>query len=218
MTRPPYDEAFQSLFDAANRILEATERDEATARSAICALEQTRQRVEAQLGAISSKVTGAIEQSAGTTATETARLLQERFLDADDAAERAKDRYEQAAKWLGWKTCGFAVLLQMAIIGGVWLLVTQTIPSQAELDTRRASIEQLEEQASALRVQKTDLEHQVTVLNRKVVVLERRGGGLQLSTCSSTDEQDHVCFRTNEDDQALPYVVAGKTYRIPSGY
>lgn len=214
----PYDVQLQALLDAAGKVLEATYEDEAAAREAIAELRNTRQRVENRLTDVSQQVTQTVEQSAERTATAAATLLKKKFEAADTAADKARQRYEKSARGLWWKVAGLTLILQVAILFGLWLIVQRTLPSQAEIDARRATLERLDADASGLRRQKADLQRQVATMNKKVRDLEKRGGALQFSTCQDADQQTHYCFRTNEESMSEPFGSNGETYRIPWGY
>jgi hypothetical protein len=199
MTRDSQSDAFQRLFDAANKVLEATYNDEKSARMAIEALERTRALVERRLDDLKRETVRAIDASASTTATQAAALLREKFKDADEVANRAAKRYADAENTLGWKLLGIAMLVQATLLGGLWLLVQRTVPSYTEIEARRVEIQRLETQ---------------------VTELERRGGGLYLTTCIDRSKRTHLCYRTNEtiDDGPYSSQADGKTFRIPWGY
>lgn len=191
--------AFQQLFDAAGKVLEATYTDAQSTRQAIQALSHTRALVERRLNELHREVTCSVEGAAETTAERTAELLREKFEQADQAADRAAQRYTRAATGLGWKLVALALLMQAAIFVGVWLLVQNTVPSFSEIEERRQEVAQLEKQ---------------------VADLERRGGRLQLESCLDGSRRSHLCFRTDEEKLAGVYQGKGdsKTFRIPWGH
>lgn len=199
MIRDSQSDAFQRLFDAANKVLEATYIDAKSARMAIEALERTRALVERRLDDLKRETVRSIDASASTTAVQAAALLGEKFKEADEAASRAATRYANAEKTLGWKLLRITMLVQVTLFGGLWLLVQRTVPSYTEIEARRVEIQRLETQ---------------------VTELERRGGGLDLATCTDSRKRDHLCYRTNETIDDGPYSSRGdgKTFRIPWGY
>lgn len=210
--------AFQRLYDAANKILEATYNDEEAARQAIHSLSATRTRLEQRFSELAREVTEKVDSSALRTANEAARLLAEKFTEADDAAERARDRYNDAGRRLTWKLIGGAAVLQCLLLAGAGLIVERTLPSQDEIDARRQTIEQLSQQASDSRTQLGNLQRDVTTMTRKVASLERRGGRLELENCAEERQPQRICIRTNEGDSDAPITIGDKTYRIPWGY
>lgn len=218
MSSSEYEAAFQRLYDAANRILEASYNDEETARKAIDALSATRIRLERKIDELSRDVTAKIDSSALKTATEAACLLTEKFREADAAAKRARDRYELAGRKLTWRLLGGAAALQLVLIVGAWLIVQHALPSQAEVDTRRQTIEQLSLQASNLRLQIGNMQRDANGMARKVANLERRGGRLEVQNCAEEGQSARPCIRTNETDSEAPITIGDKTYRIPWGY
>ncbi|MGA3868148.1 hypothetical protein ACI2VG_24110 [Ralstonia nicotianae] len=191
--------AFQQLFDAAGKVLEATYVDAQSTRQAIQALSHTRNLVERRLNELRLEVTRSVEGSAEATAERTAELLRKKFEQADQAAHHAAQRYTQAANGLGWKLVALALLVQVAIFVSVWLLVQNTVPSFSEIEERRQEVAQLE---------------------RQVAALERRGGRLELRDCLDGNKRSHFCFRTDEEQLAGVYQGKGdsKTFRIPWGH
>lgn len=197
MMQDSYRRDFQRLHDAANKVLEATYNDERAARQAIRALDRTRMLVEQRVGELKREVVRSIDASASTTATQAAALLRDKFKEADEAASRAARRYAEAERTLGWKLLGIALLVEAALLGGLWLLVQRTVPAYAEIEARRAEVRRLD---------------------AHVAELERRGGRLELARCTDHREHEHLCYRTNEAIDHGPYRADGKTFRIPWGY
>ncbi|CAE6905340.1 hypothetical protein R69927_05638 [Paraburkholderia domus] len=218
MRSPEHETAFQRLYDAANKILEATYNDEETARQAIQALSVTRTRLEQRIGELAREVTEKVDASALRMAHEAARLLAEKFTEADDAAERARDRYNKVGRRLTWKLLGGAAVLQCLLLAGAWLIVERTLPSQAEIEARRQTIEQLSQQASESRTEIGNLQRDANTMTRKVTSLERRGGRLELTNCAEEGQPARICIRTNEGDSDAPITIGDKTFRIPWGY
>lgn len=104
------------------------------------------------------------------------------------------------------------------IAWGAWLIVQRTLPSPAEVDIRRQTIEQLSQQASELRTQVANLQRDANGIARKVTSLERRGGRLEIQNCADGGQPPLLCTRTNETDSDEPITIGDKTYRIPWGY
>lgn len=202
MTQAPHALQFQDLYDTAQKLLELSLTDEQSARDAIgnlnlavTALDRTREILEHKLGRISGSVVQTIEASAETTADKVANLLQKKFQDANTAATEAASRYNDAAKMLTWKLAAVALGAQVALFGGAWLLVQRTIPSVAEIESRKQTIAQ---QAAML------------------ATLEERGGMLDVATCVDKKGREHQCFRTDESIVSDPFRRSGedKTYRV----
>ncbi|KVR67892.1 MULTISPECIES: hypothetical protein [Burkholderia cepacia complex] len=201
----------ESLLDAAGKVLEATYEDEGRARRAIESLEKLSVKVENKLNSLADSVVSQIDSSAGKTAETAAKLLQDKFVEADTAAEQARDRYDQAAQRLGWRLFGLAVLLQLLIFAGVWLIVRQTFPSQEEINTRQEILRQQAQQIS-------DLDQQIKTKQHKVNDLDRRGAKVEWTTCHDDDGQSHLCFRVDGQTGDFGPSDRTKIYRIPLGY
>ena len=216
-----YEQTIEALLDAAGKVLEATYEDEQKTRQAIAALERLRSSVEQKIDILSRETVKAIAGSANTTAEKAAGLLQEKFVEADAAANRARDRYVRATNSLGWRLFGLAVLLQVLIFAGVWLIVQRTIPSQADIAARRQVLQQLAQQTVDQQGQVAELDRQIKVKQRKVTELDRRGAKVEWKTCADREQNIHLCFRTDEQaEQAEAFESADgeKTYRAPWGY
>ncbi|MDO3617330.1 hypothetical protein Q3O98_11340 [Ralstonia pseudosolanacearum] len=214
MTR--HDEDFQRLFDVANKVLEAVYEDEQAARRVIDALDRMHFNVAKRLNDLSSDVTTAIEDSASQTADKAAQLLTQKFAQADACADQAAERYRRAANKLNWKLFGFVLLIQLAVLGGGWLLAQRAIPSQDEIKGLRALVGQLSQQAAERRNEVADLDRQVANQKRKLADLERRGSRVEWSTCQDEEQRSRLCFRT--DERAMQGPDGERTYRVPWGY
>lgn len=198
MTQPFYEKDFQTLFDTAGKILEATYTDEQLTRQAIQALNQTRERLEQRLTGMARDVEKTITSSASTTATTAANLIQEKFREADSAADQAAQRYQRAARTLGWRLFGGALLLQACLFGGMWLFLNHTLPGHEEIQTRRLEVRHLEQQ---------------------LATLEKKGAKIVLSQClDKTNNRKYVCIRTDENKPAWNGDDGVSTYRVPFGY
>jgi hypothetical protein len=158
MTAPSYERELQRLLDASGKVLEAAYVDEAAARDAIEALKRVQQRIEQRLSALARHVEGVIDQSAQRTATEAARLLTENFVTADQAADAAAKRYRQAERSIGLTIAGAGLFTAMLVLISVWIFAWRTVPSQSDIDGRRALIAQLDDQIAQKAQEVEDLE------------------------------------------------------------
>ncbi|GAB3555223.1 hypothetical protein GCM10027343_43790 [Noviherbaspirillum agri] len=213
-----YEQSVEALLDAAGKVLEATYEDEQKVRQAIASLERLRSSVELKVDILSRETVKAIADSADTTANKAAGLLQEKFVEADAAAGRARDRYVRATHSLGWRLFGLAALLQGLIFAGGWLIVQRTIPSQAEIMARQQVLQQLAQQMVDQQGQMAELDRQIKAKQRKVTELDRRGAKVEWTTCADSEQNTHLCFRTDEHAAAFQSADGGKTYRAPWGY
>lgn len=202
MTQTSHTLQFQELYDTAQKLLEVALTDELSARDAITnldeavtALNRTRGQLEQKLGQISGVVVQTIEAAAETTADKAASLLQEKFQEANRAAAEATSRYKDAARKLTWKLAAVALSVQVVLLGGVWLLVQRTVPSLAEIESRKQTIAQ---QTATL------------------AALEKQGGKFDTVPCSDPKGRVRQCFRTDESIGSGPLKRPNddKTYRI----
>lgn len=220
LSQGTHEQTVEALLDAAGKVLEATYEDEQRSRQAITSLERLRTTVEEKVGTLSRDTVKLIEGSSEATATQAAKLLREKFVEADVAAEHARARYVRATHSLGWRLFGLAVLVQLLIFVGVWVIVARTLPSQDDIAARRQTLQELAQQISGQQSQAAELDRQIKAKQRKVNDLDRRGGGARVewTTCSDSEQVSHLCFRT--DDQAGDFTSGngGKTFRVPWGY
>lgn len=186
MTPKEFDDQIQAQLDVVTKILAASEQSQETAKILIAALDKMRTQVEISLEALKNSVTSKINSSADTTATKTATLIQEKFIEADKQASLAAMRYERAAKWLGLKIIIILTSTIIAALGIAWIVIINYIPSLEEINLRRQELAAMEARA----------------LN-----LQRRGANLKWSTCSG-----EPCFRTNEGAEG-PWGQNGETWR-----
>ncbi|QIY41761.1 hypothetical protein FOC28_18985 [Burkholderia cenocepacia] len=219
LSQGTHEQTVEALLDAAGKVLEATYEDEQRSRQAITSLERLRTTVEEKVGTLSRDTVKLIEGSSEATATQAAKLLREKFVEADVAAEHARARYVRATHSLGWRLFGLAVLVQLLIFVGVWVIVARTLPSQDDIAARRQTLQELAQQISGQQSQAAELDRQIKAKQRKVNDLDRRGGArVEWTTCSDSEQVSHLCFRT--DDQAGDFTSGngGKTFRVPWGY
>lgn len=217
LSQRTHEQTIEELLDAAGKVLEATYEDEQRARQAIASLERLRTTVEEKVGALSRDTLKLIEGASDATATQAAKLLQEKFVEADVAAERARARYVGAAQGLGWRLFGLAVLMQLLIFVGVSGIVARTLPSQGEISARRQMLEQLAQQISGEQSQIAELDLQIKTKQRKVNDLDRRGARVEWTTCNDS-EQSRLCFRADEQAGEFKSGDGNKAYRVPWGY
>lgn len=187
MTPKEFDDQVQAQLNVVTMIISASSQNQETAEAAIAALDHMRRNIEQSVNALSRDVIKKVESAAETTATETAKLLQAKFAQADEQANAAALRYERAAQWLKLKLLMFVVLALTVIFGAAWLIISVVMPSPSELQERRQELAYLE---------------------RKAIDLERRGVRLEWTTCNKA-----LCFRT--DKSKGDWNVGEGTYQVP---
>lgn len=108
----------------------------------------SRQSAEALPARIADSVDRAFEEAA----TQAANLLTNKFVHADEQARSAAERYESAARLLGWRmivaVCSFgAVMLSL-----VTYLLLRSVPSHEEIRTMQESVARLEQRGGRAQV------------------------------------------------------------------
>ena len=94
------DHDVQLFFDAAETLREAAECDGEKARKATAELASFINRLDARLKRLENDVSHKINGSAEMTANRTAELLSVQFRQANEAAQRATEQYQEASKKL----------------------------------------------------------------------------------------------------------------------
>lgn len=141
------------FFDAADRLLQASQRQGDTAERATSALLKVTAVHERQMREVRDEVIGAVTSMAESTAQESARLLAGHFSEADRAAKKAADRYERAWRSLGWRSWIWFLVAQgmMCLVASV--LIVTLVPSLDEIHALRTVLEQLQEEAEGYPLQ-----------------------------------------------------------------
>ncbi|MDK9361948.1 hypothetical protein [Lelliottia wanjuensis] len=116
MKEPITDHDIQLFFDAAEKLLNAAERDGEKARTATVALSSFIEKAEARLQRLENDVISSIHSTAETTANRTAELLSAKFQQADKAAAEAARKYQEAVDKLNVRTWLYFLSVQ-AVIG-----------------------------------------------------------------------------------------------------
>ncbi|MBK0127425.1 hypothetical protein IAE30_27140 [Pantoea sp. S61] len=176
------------FFDAADRLLQAAKQQGSTAERATSALLKVTATHERQMRDVSEEVISAVTSIAGSTAQESARLLAGHFREADRAAEKAAERYERACRSLGWRNWLWFLAAQGMICVTAITLIVRLVPSMDEIQARRSTLAQLQEQTEGLP--------------------------LSWTNCITADGKDMRCFRT--DDKAGNFTSKdGSTWHVP---
>ncbi|MBC3211980.1 hypothetical protein [Serratia fonticola] len=182
------DRDVQLFFDAAEKLREAAERDGEKARKATAALVSFVNEMSARLQKLEDDVSHKINSSAETTANRAAELLSVNFQQANVAAKRATEQYQEAVENLNFRNwlyvLGTQIVLMLVFIVSILFLV----PSLDEVQQRQAELSSLNEQIKNSR--------------------------LTWAFC----EEDKKCFRTDErENGGAPYKDKqdGGTWRVP---
>jgi hypothetical protein len=182
-----FDEQIRKQLDVVTVLLASGKRNQESSQQALIALNNLRSQVVSELTSMREDVTKQITEAGEITAKEAARLLQAKFIDADQQAVAAAARYRNAGRWLSIKV--FAVITLVLVIACIaaWLILAPMLPTAADMQKRRDEIVSMEAHVAALK---------------------KRGASLQWGTCGETGEW---CFRTDGG----AYGSQGDTYAIP---
>lgn len=187
-----FENQIQRYLTIVRQILESTIEDRKTVQEATRTLEALSKASEKHLTSLKADVSKSIDAVANRSAAKAAELLSEHFNEADKAALVVKERYEHAAKRLGWKMFGFAALCLLLAFGLMALAFIIMVPSYEEIDARRQEVRALEANLAGLKL---------------------RGALLQVTTCNLDNGVQVACVRTDERQKA-PWGEGGETYRI----
>ena len=149
-----YDEKIRTQAEVLTSLLSAGLQTQDACDAAVRALGNLEQEVQKQLS-IARKDLSVL---ADATATRAATLLAEKFEAADVAAAKAAKRYQQAGRLLGLKTVAVMIGALAVLCAAAWLWVAPLLPSQAEIEFRRAQIVEMEAKAAALARKGVNLE------------------------------------------------------------
>ncbi len=179
-----YDEKIRAQAEMLTSLLSAGLQTQDAADQAVSALSTLQKEVLTQILVARND----LSHIADKTATRAAALLIEKFDQANDAADKAARRYENAGHMLGLKTFAFFVGSLAIICTGAWFLASPLLPSHEELKFRRTLIAEME---------------------AKAAMLAHKGVNLEWSECAKKP-----CFRINK----ITYTAtdgSGRHYAIP---
>ncbi|MDC9588369.1 hypothetical protein PSI23_03320 [Xenorhabdus sp. XENO-10] len=180
------DHDVQLFFEAANTLLKAARGDGEKSREATVVLASFTKKVDARLRNLENDVTRSISESVETTANRTAELLSVKFKEADKAAEKAANLYQEAEKKLNFRSWFYFVGAQVGFVLLVSVLMMILVPSMDEIQQRRAEL--------------TNLDKQLEV------------GKLRWSICGDKKEK---CLRMDEREGGAWKSDDGSIWRIP---
>lgn len=185
-----YDEKIRTQAEMLTSLLSAGLQTQEAADKAVSALIELQREVGQQIYAAKKS----LPALADLTATETAKLLAERFTQANEAAEQAAKQYEKAGRFLGLKT--FMTLLGSltVICTAAWLLAGPLLPSHEEMEFRRNQIAEMEARAQ---------------------ILAKKGVSLSWRECDTGYLSKHLCFRSDGKIYTVPGT--DQHYAVPYG-
>lgn len=187
-----YDETIRAQAEIIATLLTVCTQNTNDAKKAIAALENSRTKLTEDVSTLTANVQAAIAQSADDTATRAAKLLQEKFMQADAAADAAARRYLQAGRWLGTKTFLLLLSCLAAIALAGWLIAAPLLPTFEELQKRRDDVASLTAHAEGLA---------------------KKGVNLEWTYCRDQNQPKTMCFRTDGKGYIDPK--SGATYASP---
>ncbi|PVZ41039.1 hypothetical protein [Pseudomonas sp. CC120222-01a] len=179
-----YDEKIRAQAEMLTSLLSAGLQTQDAADKAVLALSRLQQEVHRQI----SSARNDLSNLADATATEAAKLLTEKFDQANEAAAVATKRYEKAGRLLGVKT--FVTLVgALAVIGAAaWFLASPLLPSHEEIEFRRRQIAEMEAKAAVLAKKGVNLDWdqcKTGLLNRTKLCFRSDG---EIYTREGTDQ------------------------------
>lgn len=182
------DHDIRLFFDAADRLLQAAKEQGKNAERATSGLVQSAAVHERQMRAVRDDVINAVTSMASSTAEESARLLADHFREADRAADAAAERYERASRSLDWRRWLWFLTAQGVLCTVAIVLILKLVPSLDEIQARRSTLAQLQEQTEGLP--------------------------LSWTNCTTAEGKVTRCFRT--DDKAGNFTSKdGSTWHVP---
>lgn len=214
-----------SVTMAANRLLDVTEAHcrevkeaNAIASESASSLAVSADRLERASDAIPKTLETHVKSSLNGAAEKAAKLLSDKFTEADEKAVAAAERYEgavedyeTATKMVRWQIMLpvgiFCFIVSAGVLGCAYWAVHSLTPSDAEIQGRRDLILQLNGEINARKGDIQKAEGQLVKLNKKVQTLRHAGGTLKLEDCVDAQGQVHLCILVSEGQQWVQHLV-----------
>lgn len=204
----------QELLDGAQKILDASFKNEIYVRNLIAKLNDISEHVESAGVEINGNINKLVNHAQSTldiiakdTAEIAAKQLQEKFFYADQAALKAAEHYERVAKRLNVKFALVSLSIALLIAASIWFVMLKTLPSREDISNREMKVSQLNQTIEKMQA--------------NIKVLEAKGGKVQFTNCRDSNGYLHLCFRTDTIKYPESYMNDGDknvTWMIPYGY
>ncbi|AVI85091.1 MULTISPECIES: hypothetical protein [Pseudomonas syringae group] len=146
-----HDRNFELIFGAAQKILEAAKANQDASIKTAESLRALEKGFEQRLSKLEGTVTESIDSSVDRTSTKAAKLLCEKFDEADAAAIRAARLYNASAKALDKRSWIYFFTAQLALVACVAGAVYFWLPSFNEVAACRAELAKPEVRAARPR-------------------------------------------------------------------
>lgn len=192
-----YLEQFGAIGDALNNLWNAAEAQHAaaqeqqrTAQAAVTGVNAATKALNDTARSLKGQLTDELRHAMDGAAANAARLLTEKFAEANNQAQRAALTYKSAASWTTFKVFLFTVVIGALAVGAGVLILLRSVPNAEEIE--------------ALRAEKAQLV-------RTISTLEKRGGRAVVSRCQTPDHVERLCVQVVDfkTGQHVPMVIAG---------
>jgi hypothetical protein len=183
-------DALNNLWNAAEAQHVAAQEQQRAAQTAVAGVTVATKALNDTARSLKGQLTDELRQAMEGAAANAARLLTERFAEANRQAERAALTYKSAASWTTFKVFLFTVVIGVLIVGAGMLVILHSVPSAEEMDKLRAEKAQLVSTIAAL---------------------EKRGGRAVVSRCQTQDGAERLCVKVVDltTGERVPMVIAG---------
>jgi hypothetical protein len=183
--------------DAAQHLVEAAIRNEATISAAAVELREIEQRLGRQVRTLPEWVAAEVDRKLAATVNGAASQISDKFSATSKAAERAQLGYENAARFaIGHIT---RVALMCFACGCLGMIIGVYISARVILPA-------------------PDILQRASEAEEAVKKLAPRGGNSVLTDCPMGDGSSRLCIRTDERDPRIWHQVPGDTIRLIYGY
>lgn len=184
-------DALNNLWNAAEAQHVAAQEQQRTAQAAVVGVNAATKALNDTARSLKGQLTDELRHAMEGAAADAARLLAERFAEANSHAARAALTYKSAASWTTFKVFLFTVVIGALVVGAGVFILLRSVPNAEEID--------------ALRAEKAQLV-------RTVSALEKRGGRAVVSRCQTQDHVERLCV------QVVDLTTGARVSMVIAGY
>ena len=163
-------DALHNLWDAAEAQHRNAQVQQSAAADAIRQMQTASGSIQVVARSLKGELVKEVREALSNASLEAARMIAQKFTEANQLADEATTAYRSAVKWSAWRVFLISALMFAFVVGAVVFVLTRSIPSYQEIEQ--------------LRVEKA-------LMEENILALEKRGGRAKLALC----EENRTCIR-----------------------
>lgn len=163
-------DALHNLWDAAEAQHRNAQDQQTAATDAIRQMQTATGSVQVAARSLKGELAKEVREALTDASTEAARLIAQKFTEANQLADEAATTYRSVVKWSAWRVFLISAVMFAFVVGAVVFVVTRSIPSYDEIERLRA---------------------EKALMEKNIITLEKRGGRAKLAIC----EENRTCIR-----------------------